>query len=247
MPTVFIAGATGYTGRAVVAAACQAGLTTWAHVRPDSPTLSTWRAHFEALGANVDTTAWEPPAMRERLVALRPDGVFALLGTTRKRARQTQHRDTYERVDYGLTALLIDAARAVVPVPRFVYLSSLGAGPGARGAYLRARMHAEAHLRQSGLPYIIARPSLITGDRDESRPGERLAAVVMGGALGGLARLGLTGPRERYGAMTGAALASALVRACGEPDVNRVLEAADLRRLAQAASRGFEAAPRRPE
>ncbi|HET6343367.1 MAG TPA: NAD(P)H-binding protein, partial [Myxococcota bacterium] len=232
----FIAGATGYTGRAVVAAARRAGFTTWAHVRPDSPTLSAWRARFEALGANVDTTAWEPPAMRERLAALRPDAVFALLGTTRKRARQTQHRDTYERIDYGLTALLIDAARAAVPLPRFIYLSSLGTGPGARGAYYRARVHAEAHLRQSGLPYIIARPSLITGDREESRPGERVAAVVMGGALGGLARLGMTGPQDRWGAMTGTELASALVRACGEPDVNRVLEAAALRRLAAAAA-----------
>jgi len=82
----FVAGATGYVGREVVAALRAAGVETWAHVRPDSPRLREWRERFGALGAQVDVTAWDAVAMRDRLTTLSPTVVFALLGTTQARA-----------------------------------------------------------------------------------------------------------------------------------------------------------------
>jgi uncharacterized protein YbjT (DUF2867 family) len=225
----FVAGATGYVGREVVRQACAAGVRTVAHVRPDSPRLDDWRARFEPLGAEIDTTAWEAAAMNATFVRLQPTVVYALLGTTRKRGRGTG--DSYQSVDFGLTKLLIDAAVAAGCSPRIVYLSSAGVGPGSRSAYMRARFEAENALVGSGLPYTIARPSFITGpDRDDGRPTERAAAAVSDVLLGAAGLAGLRRLRDRYRSTDNVTLAGALVRLAADPAAaGRVLEGAALR------------------
>lgn len=224
----FVAGATGYTGREVVRELRSRNVHTIAHVRPDSSSLETWRGRFSELGAETDTTQWDEEAMSARLLGLAPRFVFALLGTTRDRM-QRDH-SSYETVDYGLTVLLIQACRGLPAPPKFIYLSSLGAGPGARGAYLQTRHRVEEVLRGSGLPYLIARPSIITGeDREESRTGERVAARVADGLLSVAARLGGTGFRDRYRSTDARHLAQALVGFALDPKaVNRVLDSAEL-------------------
>jgi nucleoside-diphosphate-sugar epimerase len=221
MPTAFVAGATGYTGREVVRALREAGISTVAHVRPDSPRLAEWRARFGALGAELDATPWDGPAMAATLARVQPTLVFALLGTTRRRAREAAARGTsesYASVDLGLTRLLIDAAVTSGARPRFVYLSAAGVREGSPNAYLDARARAERALRASGLPFVVARPSIVTGpDRDERRPLERAASIAVDAALGLAARLGARGLAARWRSTTGAELARALVRLALDP------------------------------
>ena len=229
----FVAGATGYTGRAVVAALCEQGVDTVAHVRPKSSSLEAMRERFEAHGARVDTTAWELDAMVDTLRELSPTVVFALLGTTRKRAA-SEGMDAvqgYEAVDYGLTKLLLDACAKAAPDARFVYLSSLGVTDGTRNAYLSARARIEAALREGGQPYTIARPSFITGpDRSEERPGERMGAAMADAMLRAAGWFGAHGLRDRYRSMDATTLAAGLVRAAFDPQAaGAVLEADALR------------------
>ena len=49
----FVAGATGFTGREVVAELVRRGVRTLAHVRPDSSRLDEWRERFEAMGLSL--------------------------------------------------------------------------------------------------------------------------------------------------------------------------------------------------
>jgi len=212
----FVAGATGYTGREVVRILTGRGVRTVAHVRPDSAKLERWRDRFENDGAAVDLTPWRDTDIAHALSALQPTHVFSLLGTTRARRRASGTSgagETYEAVDYGLTAMLIRAAVASGSRPRFIYLSALGVQEHTSNPYLVARWKAESMLRASGLPYTIARPSFITGpDRDESRPLERVAATVVDAAAG-LARLfGAHGLAGSVRSMSGPELAAGLVR-----------------------------------
>ena len=216
----FVAGATGYTGREVVRALVARGVMTVAHVRPDAPRLEEWRDRFAADGALVDETPWEEAAMTTTFTRLRPTHVFALLGTTRARSRAEARSaaDGYERIDYGLTALLLRAALAAGSQPRFVYLSAAGVRERSGNPYIAVRWRMERELAGSGLLYVIARPSFITGpDREESRPAERIAATVAD-ALGAFAgALGATGFRDRYRSTSAATLARALVRLALDP------------------------------
>jgi len=230
----FVAGATGYTGQAVVRVLREQGVETTAHVRPDSSALAQWRAQFEGQGARVDTTAWALDAMTATMQALQPTAVFALLGTTRRRAAGEGMDATaaYEAVDYGLTKLLLDACAASAPAARFVYLSSLGVNDSASNAYLAARAKVERALQQGEQPFVIARPSFITGpDRAEQRPGERAGAAVADALLGAAGWLGAVRLRDRYRSMDAATLAAGLVRAAFDANAeNQVLEADALRR-----------------
>lgn len=234
MATLFIAGATGYTGQALVRIAAPAHRVV-AHIRPGSSSEAQAAAFLQA-GAEVDRTPWQADAMEARLRELQPDVVFALLGTTAARGRAAARTggpaETYESVDRDLTLLLARAAAGCTRPPRFVYLSSLGADRPGGNAYLRARYEVEAALMKGPLPWTIARPSFITGpDRAENRPGERFGAAAARLGLGLAAAVGATRLREEYGEMDAATLAAGLLRAALDPVAERAtLSAADLRR-----------------
>ena len=172
--------------------------------------------------------------MKSTLRRLAPTHVFSLLGTTARRAGQEgmQASEAYRKIDYGLTALLIDAAAACEVPPRFVYLSAAGAREGTSNAYMKARVDAEAHLRESGLPFTIVRPSFISGpDRDERRIGERVGASVADKALAVVGALGAHTLRDRYASMTGAELAARMVRVALDPACEHaIVHGEDLRR-----------------
>lgn len=103
-------------------------------------------------------------------------------------------------------------ARDAGSTPRFSYLSAMGADPRTRNPYLSVRGRLERELAESGLPFLIARPAFVTGaDRDERRPTERVAAVVLDGALALVAALGGGGFRARYASLTGRVLAQGMV------------------------------------
>ena len=89
-PVAFVAGATGFVGRAVVAELARRGVLTIAHVRPDSRELDEWRRTFAALGPHcrTDATAWDEQALTATLRDRAVTHVFGLIGTTRGRAKR---------------------------------------------------------------------------------------------------------------------------------------------------------------
>lgn len=229
----FVAGATGYVGKAVVRLLVERGVETLAHVRPDSSRLVEHIELFESVGAIVDTTPWEQEAMSQRFRAFQPHFVFGCLGTTaaRRRASSAPENETYEAVDYGLTALLVRASAAQETKPRFVYLSSAGTGASTGSAYLLARFKAETAIQKAELPYTIARPAIISGtNREEDRPAERFGAVVGDALLGVAAAVGLGSLRDKWASMTNVQLATAMVDlALSSDGLNRIVDARELR------------------
>lgn len=228
----FVAGATGFTGKALVAALVQGGHAGVAHVRPDSRDLQRWQQHFAELGAQIDTTPWEPEALAHTLRARGVTHVFCCVGTTRARMKaQGVAQNSYDAVDYGLPKMLAEAAVTAGCVTRYVYLSSLGAGPGAKGAYLQWRWRAEEAVRAAGVPFTLARPSFITGQRDQERFSEAVAAKIADGLLGALGSLGATTLRDRYRSTSDSRLARALLRIGLDPAyANQIVLSEELQR-----------------
>jgi len=228
--SAFVLGATGFVGREVVRQLCVRGTKTIAHVRPDSSKVAEWRAKFAELGAEVDTTPWDALALAARWRELKPAQIYICIGTTRSKAKSDNVQgDIYEAVDLGLTKIAVDAARGSEVQPRLVYLSSVGADASARSPYMRARGKAEDAIKTSGLPWVIARPSFITGERDEGRLAERTAAVVGDGLLAVAGVFGGKQLRARYRSTTPDVLASALIRIGEAPEHDKILDGADLR------------------
>jgi uncharacterized protein YbjT (DUF2867 family) len=229
--TAFIAGATGYTGHELVKELRAASRVTHAHVRHDSSRLDEWKKRFAALGASVDTTPWELDAMSETLARIQPVTVFALLGTTKARQRATGGSDDYEKVDYGLTHLLLEACKRSAKHARFIYLSAAGVTPDTKNAYLAVRARIERELADSGLAYTVARPSFITGpDREETRVGEQVGAALADAALTVAKLVGAKRVAARYQSTTASILAKALARIAYDPAFEkRIVESEALR------------------
>lgn len=235
--TAFVAGATGYTGREVVRELARRGADVVAHVRPDSPRLAEWRQRFERDGARADDSLWQLDALEAAFARHNPSHVFALLGTTRARARKAAKAgrdESYSSVDYALTSILINAARTCAPAAHFIYLSSIGVDGSTPSSFLDVRRRLEAELKESGLHYVIARPAFISGaDREEFRFGERAGAMLTKVVLSIAGAVGMKALSERFKTMSGKQLARALVNAAFDEEcVDRTIEGAGLHALA---------------
>lgn len=105
------------------------------------------------------------------------DDLFCALGTTMKRAGS---KDAFRRVDMEIPAEAARLAHAA-GATQMLLVSALGADPDSRIFYNRTKGEAEAAVRDVGFEAVqIARPSLLAGDRDEDRLGERVGLAVLG-------------------------------------------------------------------
>ncbi len=104
-----------------------------------------------------------------------PDAGFGCLGTTIKKAGS---RQAFREVDHH--AVLVFAQAAKTRGARvFVHVSALGADPRSRVFYNSVKGEIERDVAQLGFPSVYAlRPSILDGEREESRPAERLGLVV---------------------------------------------------------------------
>jgi NADH dehydrogenase len=228
--SAFVLGATGYVGREVVRQLAVRGDKVWAHVRPDSKELARWQETFGNEGATVDTTAWNADAMAARWRELEPNAIYICIGTTKKKAKSDALvGNIYEQVDYGLTKLAADAAAASGAKPRLVYLSSVGANPSSGSDYLAWRGKAEDAVKASGVPWVIARPSMIHGERDEGRPAEAVISVVGDSLLAVAGLFGAKQLRAKYRSTTGDILAAGLIRLAEHAEPGTIAEGDDLR------------------
>jgi uncharacterized protein YbjT (DUF2867 family) len=150
---LFVAGATGATGRNVMRQGLARGLHVAAHLRPKS-------AQSE-LAREWPRTAVVELSDGETLVEMMRGytTVLQLIGTMRKRFAAG---DTYETSDIGTTRQLVEAAKRA-GVDHVVLLSSVGAGRPV-GAYLKAKAEAERLVRESGIDWTVVRPPAFEGE-----------------------------------------------------------------------------------
>lgn len=104
------------------------------------------------------------------------DGVISALGTTRAAARSPS---AYRVIDYDYPLAVARHARDH-GATRFALTSSLGADPRSRFVYTRTKGELELALQALGFPALtIVRPSVLDGDREQRRPDERMARILV--------------------------------------------------------------------
>lgn len=131
------------------------------------------------------------------------DDLFCCLGTTMSQAGS---KEAFRRVDLEIPT---EAARLAVAggAAQGLLVSALGADPGSRIFYNRTKGEAEGAFRDVGFEAVqLVRPSLLTGDREQTRRGEQVAEAVLS-AL----RPALAGPLRRLRPTPAADVARALV------------------------------------
>ena len=140
-----ISGSTGSLGRQIVQELLTRGHPVRALVRDPSQ-----REALEAAGAEVVIGNLTDPASLDRAC----QGVEVVISSASATRRED---DTVENVDMRGTQNLVDAAHRA-GARRFVFVSTSGASPESPVPAFRAKAAAEAHIKASGLEYVILQP-----------------------------------------------------------------------------------------
>lgn len=115
------------------------------------------------------------------------DVIFCTLGSTRKK---TPDLTVYRKVDHDYPLKLADIA-VTNSISQYHLISSIGANPEASNFYSKMKGETESDIKGAGLAgLVIYRPSLLTGNRKESRLAEGimqgLSKVINPLLIGGL-------------------------------------------------------------
>lgn len=153
---VFVTGATGFVGRALIPALRAEGYVVRCLVRRGSELDLRGCEAIERVEGDVLA-----PGPLESLMA-GFDTVIHLVGIIRE---QPARGITFERVHVQGTTNVLRAATAA-GVRHYLHMSALGTRPGARARYHQTKWTAEEAVRGSGLPWTIFRPSVVYGRGD---------------------------------------------------------------------------------
>lgn len=217
MPTrcVFVTGATGYLGRALIPRLCARGHTVRALVRSGSADK------LPAGCTPIIGQALDPGTYGAHVAPA--DTFVHLVGTPRPNPWKAAE---FERVDLASVHAALAAAKRA-GVGHFVYVSVAQPAPVMR-AYLEARAEAERRIRASGLNATIVRPWYVLG------PGHRWPLVFVP-VYALLEWLPATrAAAQRLGLVRLSEMRETLVHAVEHPpDGLWVIEVPEIRRLAQ--------------
>lgn len=167
MSTALVLGATGLVGSRLLDALLADPY--WREVRVlgrrpparDDPRLAFTRCELDEL------------AQHEHRFAV--DVVFCCLGTT---LRAAGSKAAFRRVDHDACVAAARLARAA-DCPRFIMVSAVNADPRGLSFYARTKGETERDVVALDLPLtVFVQPSLLEGERSESRPAEAAGQVA---------------------------------------------------------------------
>lgn len=167
MKTALIAGSTGLIGNQLL----ELLLTGDYYDR----VVAISRKPLEISHPKLHNVVFEFDRMAEHHDTLKADDVFCCLGTTIKKVKT---KEKFRKVDFDYPAALARITKAN-GASQFLLISALGADKKSGIFYNKVKGEVEEAIGQTGFKSChIFRPSLLMGDRKESRSGEDAGKVV---------------------------------------------------------------------
>ncbi|MFJ7920700.1 oxidoreductase [Lysinibacillus fusiformis] len=194
MRAAIVVGATGLTGSSLVEQLCKndeyVSVTVIARRKPTfkHPKLEVKIRDFDRLEEQDIAFAHE---------------LYCCLGTTIKKAGS---RKAFEKVDFEYPLAIASLAKKR-GIPHFLVITAMGANESSPIYYNRVKGKLEHDLMELGLQQLsIIRPSLLVGERNEFRLGEKVGEKVLK-----LAKPLLIGPLKRSRAIEASQVAKAMM------------------------------------
>jgi uncharacterized protein YbjT (DUF2867 family) len=209
---IFVAGSTGYLGRAVIPCLLARGHGVRALVRPGS------EDKVPAAATPVRGNALELASFESAVAPC--DTYLQLVGVAHPSPSKAPE---FRRIDLASALASADAARKA-GVAHFVYVSVAQPAPAMK-TYVAARAEAEAFIRAAGLNATFLRPWYVLG------PGHRWPALLRTGYWLAERIPATRDTARRLGLVTLAQMTAAIVRAIESPARGiRVVEVPEIRR-----------------
>lgn len=148
------------------------------------------------------------------------DDLFICIGTTIKKAGSVKRM---EEIDRDLP-VKISAIACKNGVRRVAVVSSIGANAGSASYYLRIKGEMEKGISDQDFESLaILRPSLLLGEREEQRMGEKAGKIMMK-FLG----IFLAGKLRKYRGIEGRSVAKAMIHILGKSTTGSAIYESDI-------------------
>lgn len=165
---LLLLGATGLVGRKVL----ELALSNDAITEVIAPTRTPLASNNKLLNPVVPRLEQLIPL----LMSYQPDAIICALGTTQAKAGSQQ---AFRHVDYELPIAFGQAAHAA-GVEVYALVTAMGASADSRSFYYKTKGEVEREIRKIGFRSLtICRPSLIDGQRKETRTAEGVALTLL--------------------------------------------------------------------
>ena len=103
------------------------------------------------------------------------DQVFCCIGTT---AKKTPDKNLYKQIDYGIPVTAAKLSKEN-KIPTFLVISAMGASAKSSVFYNKTKGEMERDVLQQNVKNtFVFRPSIIGGERNESRPLEKIGLAI---------------------------------------------------------------------
>ncbi len=159
---VALAGGSGFIGRAIARRLLAAG---GIKLRVLTRNPESARARLDLTGVDfVQADIAQPAALADALKSA--NTIVDAIQFDGYPVENPRRGLTFERIDYGGTVTLIEAAKQA-GVQQFIYISGAAADENSTHPAFCAKGRAERAIRESGLTYTIFRPSLVYGPEDK--------------------------------------------------------------------------------
>ena len=166
--TALVIGATGVVGRELVELLSQSA--------DIEKVTAVTRRPIEYSSDKIINCVVEFDRLEQYSSAFKADIIFSCLGTTLKQAGSIERQRQVD-VDYQYRAAKLARTNGI---KHYLLVSSSGAKPNSSSAYLRMKGELEAKVAELGFTRIsIIQPSLLLGNRQDFRLGEKLGASLL--------------------------------------------------------------------
>lgn len=194
MRAAIVVGATGLTGRALVKQLCE-------NEEYNSVTVIA-RRKLDFVHPKLEVKIREFDRLEESDIEFANE-LYCCLGTTIKKAGS---KEAFEKVDFEYPLYIASLAKKR-GVPHMLVITAMGANENSAFYYNRVKGKLEHDLIELNLQRLsIIRPSLLVGNRDEFRFGEKTGEVVLK-----IAKPFLVGPLKRSRAIEASQVAKAMI------------------------------------
>jgi NADH dehydrogenase len=158
---ILVSGGTGFIGSAIVKEQLRRGEAVAVLGRSSANIRERFGADVEPREGDVRDSASLSAAMQ---------GIDVVVNAVQFPRSPIENRRkgwTFEEIDLKGTRHQVDAAKAA-GVRRFVYISGVGASKTSERHWFRYKWEAETYLQQSGLEWVVLRPTWVYGPEDNS-------------------------------------------------------------------------------
>ncbi len=206
MKTILILGSSGLVGKNLLIAALKNSDYSQVIVLNRRP------SHIEHPKLTEIITDFSTPPNLDNFLTI--DSLFSCLGTTKKK---TPRKEDYRRLEVTIPTMI---SKSLIPkgISQVHYISSIGSKPHSSNFYLRVKGEAEIALTELELPHLhIYRPSLLIGERNETRLAEDIWSAIFSQM-----DLFFSGKATKYKRMKAVDLAESMIEHDLDPQLDAV-------------------------